>query len=47
MFGVTGITINIQQVFVAIVTIPLLIVLTWFVEHDPPGPGDARDRPGP
>jgi len=30
-FGVTGITINIQQIFVALVTIPLLIVLTWFV----------------
>ena len=30
-FGIHGITINIQQVFVAIVTIPLLIVLSWFV----------------
>ena len=30
-FGVTGITINIQQLFVAIVTVPLLIVLMWFV----------------
>jgi branched-chain amino acid transport system permease protein len=30
-FGVTGITINIQQIFVGLVTIPLLIVLTWFV----------------
>jgi branched-chain amino acid transport system permease protein len=30
-FGIDGITINIQQVFVGIVTIPLLIVLTWFV----------------
>ncbi len=31
IFGVEGITINIQQIFVAIVTIPLLIILTWFV----------------
>jgi branched-chain amino acid transport system permease protein len=30
-FGITGVTINIQQVFVALVTIPLLIVLSWFV----------------
>jgi branched-chain amino acid transport system permease protein len=30
-FGVNGVTINIQQIFVAIVTIPLLIVLSWFV----------------
>ena len=30
-FGIEGITINIQQVFVGIVTIPLLIVLSWFV----------------
>jgi branched-chain amino acid transport system permease protein len=30
-FGVDGITINIQQVFVAIVTVPLLLVLSWFV----------------
>ena len=30
-FGVTGITINIQQLFVAIVTVPLLIILMWFV----------------
>ena len=30
-FGVTGITINIQQLFVAVVTVPLLIVLMWFV----------------
>jgi branched-chain amino acid transport system permease protein len=30
-FGITGISINIQQVFVAVVTVPLLIVLTWFV----------------
>ncbi len=30
-FGVTGITVNIQQVFVAAVTVPLLIVLMWFV----------------
>ena len=31
VFGITGITINIQQIFVALVTIPLLLVLTWFV----------------
>ncbi len=31
IFGVEGITINIQQIFVAIVTIPLLLILTWFV----------------
>ena len=30
-FGISGITINIQQIFVAIVTVPLLIVLSWFV----------------
>jgi branched-chain amino acid transport system permease protein len=30
-FGVTGITLNIQQLFVAVVTIPLLIALSWFV----------------
>jgi branched-chain amino acid transport system permease protein len=30
-FGIDGVTINIQQVFVALVTIPLLIVLSWFV----------------
>ena len=30
-FGVTGITVNIQQLFVAIVTVPLLIILMWFV----------------
>jgi branched-chain amino acid transport system permease protein len=30
-FGVTGITVNIQQLFVAIVTVPLLITLMWFV----------------
>ena len=30
-FGIDGITINIQQVFVAIVTVPLLLVLSWFV----------------
>lgn len=29
--GIDGITINIQQVFVAIVTVPLLLVLSWFV----------------
>jgi branched-chain amino acid transport system permease protein len=32
VFGIEGITINIQQVFVAVVTIPLLILLTWFVQ---------------
>jgi branched-chain amino acid transport system permease protein len=31
VFGITGITISAEQVFVAIVTIPLLIALTWFV----------------
>jgi branched-chain amino acid transport system permease protein len=31
VFGVNGVSINIQQIFVAIVTIPLLIVLSWFV----------------
>ncbi len=31
-FGVTGITINVQQVFVAVVTVPLLIILMWFVQ---------------
>ena len=31
IFGIEGITINIQQIFVALVTIPLLLVLTWFV----------------
>jgi branched-chain amino acid transport system permease protein len=31
VFGVEGITINIQQVFVAIVTVPLLLILSWFV----------------
>jgi branched-chain amino acid transport system permease protein len=30
-FGVTGVTINIQQLFVAIVTVPLLLILMWFV----------------
>ena len=29
--GINGITINIQQVFVAIVTVPLLLILSWFV----------------
>ena len=42
----TGITINIQQLFVAVVTVPLLIVLTWFVRADQAGQGDAGDRPG-
>jgi branched-chain amino acid transport system permease protein len=31
IFGITGVTINIQQIFVGLVTIPLLIVLSWFV----------------
>jgi branched-chain amino acid transport system permease protein len=30
-FGIEGVTINVQQVFVAVVTVPLLVVLTWFV----------------
>jgi branched-chain amino acid transport system permease protein len=30
-FGIDGITINVQQIFVAVVTIPLLVVLSWFV----------------
>ena len=30
-FGIEGVTINIQQIFVAVVTIPLLLVLSWFV----------------
>ncbi len=30
-FGVTGVTINLQQVFVAVVTVPLLLILSWFV----------------
>ena len=30
-FGVDGVTINIQQLFVAIVTVPLLLILMWFV----------------
>jgi branched-chain amino acid transport system permease protein len=32
IFGISGITINIQQVFVAVVTIPLLLILSWFVQ---------------
>jgi branched-chain amino acid transport system permease protein len=31
IFGIDSITINIQQIFVAIVTVPLLLLLTWFV----------------
>ena len=31
IFGITGVTINIQQIFVGLVTVPLLIVLSWFV----------------
>ena len=30
-FGVDGVTINIQQLFVALVTVPLLLILMWFV----------------
>jgi branched-chain amino acid transport system permease protein len=29
--GITAVTISVEQVFVAVVTIPLLIALTWFV----------------
>jgi branched-chain amino acid transport system permease protein len=29
--GITGVTINLQQAFVAMVTLPLLIALSWFV----------------
>ncbi len=29
--GINGITINIQQLFVAVVTVPLLLILSWFV----------------
>jgi branched-chain amino acid transport system permease protein len=31
-FGITAIAVNFQQAFVAVVTIPLLIALTWFVD---------------
>jgi branched-chain amino acid transport system permease protein len=31
-FGITTIAVNFQQAFVAVVTIPLLIALTWFVD---------------
>jgi branched-chain amino acid transport system permease protein len=31
VFGITNITISAEQIFVAVVTIPLLIALTWFV----------------
>ena len=31
VFGITNVTISSEQVFVAVVTIPLLIALTWFV----------------
>ncbi len=31
VFGITNITISAEQVFVALVTIPLLLALTWFV----------------
>ena len=30
-FGIEGITINVQQLFVAVVTVPLLLILSWFV----------------
>jgi branched-chain amino acid transport system permease protein len=30
-FGISGISLSMQQVFVGIVTIPLLVILTWFV----------------
>jgi branched-chain amino acid transport system permease protein len=33
VFGITTISITFQQVFVAIVTIPLLIALSWFVDR--------------
>lgn len=33
IFGIEGVTINLQQVFVAVVTIPLLLVLSWFVSR--------------
>jgi len=29
--GINGVTINIQQLFVAVVTVPLLLILSWFV----------------
>jgi branched-chain amino acid transport system permease protein len=32
VFGITTIVVNFQQAFVAVVTIPLLIALTWFVD---------------
>jgi branched-chain amino acid transport system permease protein len=32
IFGIQGVTINIQQVFVGVVTIPLLLLLSWFVQ---------------
>jgi branched-chain amino acid transport system permease protein len=31
VFGITTVTISAEQIFVAVVTIPLLIALTWFV----------------
>jgi branched-chain amino acid transport system permease protein len=30
-FGINGVTVSVSQVFVAVVTIPLLFLLTWFV----------------
>ncbi|HXI81342.1 MAG TPA: branched-chain amino acid ABC transporter permease [Verrucomicrobiae bacterium] len=33
VFGITTISVTFQQVFVAIVTIPLLIALSWFVDR--------------
>jgi branched-chain amino acid transport system permease protein len=37
VFGITTITVTFQQVFVAIVTIPLLIALSWFVDRTKQG----------
>jgi branched-chain amino acid transport system permease protein len=36
-FGITSVEITFQQAFVAIVTIPLLIALTWFVDRTKQG----------
>ena len=32
-FGITGVTLSISQIFVGVVTIPLLFALSWFVAH--------------
>ena len=45
-FGITTIEITPSQVFVAVVTIPLLIALSLFVSPHPAGQGDAGDRAG-